>query len=101
MKIAGQDNISSIQGAAQAEAAASRRAGESGSPHAAHADSDPAGSSLTLSARSEDATRIFELAQGAAEFRLDRVAAARADLASGQMAPNAIAITIKMIAEIS
>ncbi len=99
MKIAGQDNIGAIAGAARSEAAGARRAGEGGGDATTSLDADPAGSSLTLSPRSEEASRVTELAKAAPDFRIDLVEEARADLAAGRMEPDSAAIAQKMAQE--
>ncbi|GEM_PF-3179757 len=100
MKIAGQDNIGAIAGSSRSEAAGARRAGEGGADATTSMDADPAGSSLTLSPRSEEASRVAELAKAAPEFRIDLVEEARADLAAGRLEADASAIARKMAIEI-
>jgi flagellar biosynthesis anti-sigma factor FlgM len=99
MKIEGQDNIAAIAGADRSEAVAARQAGESVAESPTTLDSDPNDSSLTLSPRAEEASRIAEIANDAYEFRLDLVEAARADLASGQLQPDAMVIATQMSTE--
>jgi flagellar biosynthesis anti-sigma factor FlgM len=100
MKIPGQENLNAILGTAQTEAVSTRRASESATGQTGRADSDPAGSSLTLSARSQEADRIVEIAQAAPEYRIDIVEQARSDLAAGRMQPDSMAIATQMIQEI-
>jgi flagellar biosynthesis anti-sigma factor FlgM len=99
MKIEGQDNIAAIAGAERSEAVATRQAGESVADPTPTLDSDLAGSALTLSPRAEEASRITELAKDVQEFRLDLVETARADLASGQLQPDAVVIATQMSTE--
>jgi flagellar biosynthesis anti-sigma factor FlgM len=99
MKIEGQHNIAAMAGADRSEALATRQAGESEAGSTSTVDSDPAGSFLTLSPRAEEASRIAQIAKGAPEFRLDLVEAARADLVSGQLKPDAMAIAMQMSRE--
>ena len=99
MKIEGQHNIAAMAGADRSESLATRQAGESVADSTAALGSDPNASSLTLSPRAEEASRIAKLAKSAPEFRLDVVEAARADLASGQPRPNAMMIATQMARE--
>ncbi len=99
MKIEAQHNVVALAGADRSEALATRQAGESVADSTPTLDSDPNDSSLTLSPRAEEASRIAKLAKDAPEFRLDLVEAARADLVSGQLKPDAMAIAMQMSRE--
>ena len=100
MKVTGQENIGALRGAGQAEAAASRRAGDSATTSSATMETDAAGSSLVLSPRSEEASRVVEIARSAPDFRIDKVEQARADLDAGALKPDAMAIAKSMAQEI-
>ena len=99
MKIAGHESIAAARGAAKAEATSTDRAGDSLTMATTASDSDPSGSSLTLSPRSEEASRIVELARSAPDFRVDKVEQARSDLQAGRMQPDPMAIAVKMAQE--
>ena len=99
MKIEAQHNVVALAGADRSEAVIARPAGESVAESPTTLDSDPNDSSLTLSPRAEEASRIAKLAKDAPEFRLDLVEAARADLVSGQLKPDAMAIAMQMSRE--
>jgi flagellar biosynthesis anti-sigma factor FlgM len=63
-------------------------------------ESDGADSSLVLSSRSAEASRVVELASAAPDIRTAEVDRARADIDEGRFKPDSMAIAESMVSEI-